>query len=92
MRTSTREFSDACILRATVSTTGFCGGDGGHGGHTLIELEDLGSTDISCELSEAPSKGVYKKVAISLGGDAELRVIIKALRFAADSLEALSRE
>lgn len=84
---ATRTFVDMCILRATVSTTGYCGGDSGHGGRTEIILDDLGNTDIDATVTETPDK----RIAIQLGGDAELRVIIQALRFSADALEALCR-
>jgi len=86
MKSTSQEFSDACILRTIVSTTGYCGGDTGHGGRTEIVFEDLGGTDIEASYSEQEGK----KVTISLGGDAELRVIIDALRFAADSLEKMA--
>lgn len=90
---ATRTFEDACILRATVSTTGYCGGDSGHGGRTEIVLDDLGSTEIQAsfmeELSIRPGEYVDRRITISLGGDAELRVIIQALRFSAEALEAL---
>ena len=79
-----RTFNDACILRCSVETTGFQGGDSGHGGRTTVRLEDLGGCDLSGSVAN-------EMVTIAVGGDAELRVLIQALRFAADSLEALSR-
>ena len=93
--TATRIFNDMCVLRATVSTTGYCGGDSGHGGHTEIVLDDLGGTDIqasfSADFDDTPRGDADRRVTIKLGGDAELRVIIQALRFSADALEALCR-
>lgn len=86
MRTASREFCDACVLSTTVRTTGYRGGDSGHGGRTEIVFEDRGGTDISAGCTD----GGGRKVTIRLGGDAELRLIIAALRFAADSLERLS--
>jgi len=92
---ATRTFEDACILRATVATTGYQGGDAGHGGQTKIVLDDLGNTDIEASFVEevipTPGGDVLRRLAINLGGDAELRVIIKALRFSADALEALAK-
>jgi hypothetical protein len=41
-----KEFTSACILKASAGTTGYCGDDTEHGGRTRIELEDLGNTDI----------------------------------------------
>jgi len=85
---ATRTFYSACILRATVSTTGYRGGDSGHGGRTEIVFEDLGGTDIEATFNENPEK----RLTIRLGGDAELDVIIDALRFSADALELLIAE
>jgi hypothetical protein len=86
VRTESKEFTVVCILRATVLTTGYCGGDSGHGGRTEIVVEDLGSTDIEASFSEAGGK----RVTLRLGGDAELRVIIDSLRFVAEMLENLA--
>jgi len=85
LRAVAREFTDACILRATVGTTGYRGGDSGHGGRTEIVFEDVGGTDM--ELSRIGPDG---SVTISFGGDAELRLAIRAFRFVADSLETLA--
>ena len=45
-------FSDSNILRAAAGTTGFRGGDSGHGGRTFIELEDLANTDIDFKVGK----------------------------------------
>jgi hypothetical protein len=86
---ATRTFQDANILRITVATTGFCGGDTGHGGRTVITIEDLGSTDIDASFEDTDTG---RRLEIRLGGDAELRTIILALRFAADALDSLTKE
>jgi hypothetical protein len=52
----------------------------------MIVFEDLGGTDIEASYTEQGGK----RVTIALRGDAELRLIIKALRFAADSLEKMA--
>lgn len=90
LRQSTRTFVDACTIQSTVTTSGFCGGDSGHGSATVIEFDDLGGADIRCAFVR--DAGVDKKIAINVHGDAELRAMIKAFRFVADSLEALARE
>lgn len=79
----TEEFTSANILKATVATNGFQGGDSGHGSRTYFSLEDLGSTDMDVRVSSC-------KVEIMLGGDTELRTFIEALRWAADTLESMS--
>lgn len=86
MNSVSKEFSAECIFKTTVSTTGYCGGDSGHGGRTSITFEDLGGTDISVEFSETPRT----RISINVGGDAELRLMIRALRFAADQLNSLA--
>jgi len=83
-----KEFSGICILKAGAGTTGYCGGDTGHGGRTRIELEDLGNTDINFKVRE----GEDKSLIINLGGDAELDVIIKALEFITSVLKNIIEE
>jgi len=77
-----KTFTDACILSVKVGTNGFQGGDVGHGSKTYLELQLAGS-----EIEVDKSTG---KLVMKLGGDAELRTIIKGLEFAANSLELLS--
>lgn len=69
------EFWNANILEAEVGTTGFKGGDTGHGGRTYFRLKDLGSTDIIARCSE-------DEVEIEFGGDAELQTFVQSLEFA----------
>ena len=80
-----REFCDAMILNAEVGTTGFCGGDGGHGGHTIIKLE-CNNGGIYYEYKNDDS------LMIDIYGDAELRTIIKALRFILETLEKKTKQ
>lgn len=68
------EFTLANILKAEAGTTGLCGGDTGHGGRTYFALEDLGSTDISFDVS-------VDRLEVYLGGDCELYTITEALKF-----------
>ena len=73
-------FNSANILKAEAGTTGFCGGDTGHGGRTYFALEDLGSTDISFNVSG-------KRLEVYLGGDCELYTITDALKFITNIFE-----
>ena len=77
-----KEISDANILRVAAETNGFQGGDSGHGCRTVIELEDLGGTDIKFVIENDG-----KMLRIELGGDAELRTVIEALEFATQVLK-----
>jgi hypothetical protein len=79
-----REITDANILSVEAGTTGYKGGDTGHGGRTYFRIEDLASTDIKVKaLGEDGDKGL----AVMLGGDTELTTIIKALKFIVKVLE-----
>ncbi len=79
-----REITDANILCVEAGTTGYKGGDTGHGGRTFFRIEDLASTDIKVKaLGEDGEKGL----AVMLGGDSELRTVIKALKFITKVLE-----
>ena len=84
-----QSFYDANALKCRIGTTGYCGGDSGHGCRTIFELEDLGGTDISATVSDSPSNG---KIKIELGGDAELATFIKTLEFASSKLKEITGE
>lgn len=77
-------FSDACILTVSAATNGFKGCDTGHGCITELVFEHSGC-DFKAIIEE-------EKLTINLGGDAELRTIIKALAFMADSLKTIADE
>lgn len=76
---------DCNSLRVAAGTTGYCGGDSGHGGKTIVEIEDLGSTDISFEHIDEwkKNKNFFDRglLRITLGGDAELYTFVKGLSF-----------
>lgn len=86
-----KEFTSACILKASAGTTGYRGGDTGHGGRTRIELEDIAGTDINFTVREGEG-GEKKSLFIDLGGDAELGVIIEALEFIVGVLRIVRKE
>lgn len=82
-----KEIFDACIINITAGTTGYKGGDAGHGGKTFIKIEDIGGTDIHFEVKQTENE---KSLIISLYGDAELNVMIKALEWIVKILKAES--
>ena len=87
--TYTREIISANLLEVEAGTTGFMGGDSGHGGRTYFRITDLGDTDISVyPTGEKGEKGFQ----VLLGGDCELDTIIKALKFITKVLEEESQE
>lgn len=81
VETETREFVSANILEVEVGTTGYCGGDTGHGCRTYFRLKDLSSTDIEVYFSEDEG------LEIELGGDCELDTFIDCLEFAIAKLK-----
>jgi hypothetical protein len=68
------------------------GGDAGHGGRTVIEIDFMGSCVSSADLYEdgkvvASYDTTPMKLKIVLYGDAEARNIIKALSYASEVLK-----
>ena len=84
IQTFSRELLNANVLRVEAGTTGYMGGDSGHGGRTYIRIEDLGGTDIKVTPIDNIGNG---GVEIVLGGDAELETIITGLKFIINVLE-----
>jgi len=81
-----REIIDANILSIEAGTTGYQGGDTGHGGRTFIRISDEGSTDIDARVI-TDRYGGTRSIEIALGGDAELSTIIEAFKFITKVLE-----
>ena len=77
----------ANILEVTAATNGYCGGDTGHGGRTVISFRDLGGTDI--QIREFPKEISNGGVEIILGGDSELCTIRDACEFIVNALDKL---
>lgn len=91
LRTFTREITDANILEVEAGTTGYKGGDSGHGGRTYFRIQDLASTDMRVK-TVTDCFGHTDELEVVLGGDAELATIIKALKFITRVLEEESKE
>lgn len=79
-----REITNCNILEVIAGTTGYQGGDSGHGGRTFFAIHDLASTDITVELIGADGCGGFE---VTLGGDSELETMIQALKFITKALE-----
>ena len=69
------EMISANILEIEVGTTGYRGGDTGHGGRTYLRLKDVCSTDMAVDVFE-------DEFIVELDGDTELQTLIEALEFA----------
>lgn len=82
MKMHRKEIVDANIIRVEVGTTGFCGGDTGHGCRTCIRVEDRGGT--AMRVTGLDTRNGFE---INLGGDSELRTFIKACEFIVETLK-----
>ena len=88
--TYTREVVSCNILEVEAGTTGYQGGDTGHGGCTYFRIQDEGSTDMNIQTRSDRYGG--SEVEVILGGDCELETMIRALKFITKVLEEESRE
>ena len=85
-----REVVSANILEAEAGTTGFMGGDAGHGGRTYFRITDAAATDMQIRtFTERCGNGGFEVI---LGGDCELETMIRALKFITKVLEEESQE
>ena len=85
-----RDVIDCNSFEVEAGTTGYKGGDTGHGGRTYFRIEDLCCTDIS--INVISNKTGINGVEIRLGGDTELRTFIEALKWTLSVLEAQSAD
>ena len=79
-----KDFIGACMLRVKVKTTGYCGGDSGHGGRSEVVLQNLGSFYFNGSDNETD------EIVIRCGGDAELEMLSDALVFAGNILKSIA--
>lgn len=87
--TYTRDVISANLLEVEAGTTGYMGGDSGHGGRTYFRIEDRGSTDIQVlPIGRYGDEGFE----VFLGGDCELETVIRALKFITKVLEEEAEE
>lgn len=91
MKVRQKEIVNANLLTVTIGSTGFMGGDAGHGGRTFFEIKDDACTCISAEIDGIEIDN-FSKIKICLGGDSELETFIDALFFAARSLKEIAGE
>lgn len=87
--TYARDVYSANVLEVEAGTTGYRGGDSGHGSRTYFRIEDMGGSDISVRpLGKYHDEGFE----VVLGGDCELETVIRALKFITKVLEDESKE
>ena len=73
------EFDSFNSLEVTAGTTGYKGGDSGHGCRTFIRIKDTSCTDI--QINKLTDGDRDEGVEIILGGDSELGTMIQGLAF-----------
>ena len=88
--TYTRDVISANILEVEAGTTGYMGGDSGHGGRTYFRIKDQCSTGM--EVRTVVDRHGCRGFEVFLGGDCELETMIRALKFIAKVLEDESKE
>ena len=82
-----KEIVSANILEVAVGSTGFRGGDTGHGGRTYIRFTNKCSTDMRCKISNQAGKYEDKwemetekeNIELVFGGDTEFETLIQGL-------------
>ncbi len=96
-----KEIVSCNVMKVSVGTTGNRGGDSGWGGRTVLIIEDLGSTDLRCNVHGYEKDNCYPttceyeeadRIEIILGGDSELSTFHTALKFAVEELGKYTKE
>ena len=88
--TYSRDVISCNILEVEAGTTGYCGGDTGHGSHSYIRIYDAAFTDM--EIHSYTTCCGSNGFEVCLGGDCELETMIRALKFITKVLEEESKE
>lgn len=86
-----REVVSCNILDVEAGTTGYKGGDTGHGGRTYFRISDEACTDMGVNVLRDRYGGT-SGFEVFLGGDCELETMIRALKFITKVLEDESKE
>jgi len=76
------ELTTCNILECEVGTTGYKGGDSGHGCRTYLKLKDHASTDMRLRVNGEEIDVMDGQIELIFGGDTELDTLRAALRFA----------
>lgn len=85
-----KSFHDMNVIDLEVGTNCPKEGDSGSKGRTIIRISNGGGTDLRVKTDDSEPVQV-ESVAIILGGDAEARTLVRALRFSAKMLKAQLR-
>lgn len=91
IETFEREVVSCNILEAEAGTTGYRGGDTGHGGRSYFRISDAACTDMDVHVFH-DRYGNTEGFEVVLGGDCELETMIRALKFITRVLEDKAEE
>jgi hypothetical protein len=86
-----REVVSCNILDVEAGTTGYMGGDTGHGGRTYFRISNACCTDMDVHVFR-DRFGDATGFEVALGGDCELETLIRALKFITKVLEDKAEE
>lgn len=95
--TYSREIESCNILEVEAGTTGYRGGDTGHGGRTYFRIQNAANTDMEVHsyndrwYTDCVAGPDECGVEVVLGGDCELETMIQALKFIVKVLEDESK-
>ena len=82
--TYSRDVVSCNILEVEAGTTGYCGGDTGHGGRTYFRIQDAACTDM--EIHSYTTRCGSNGFEVCLGGD--VGVVVRAVRdFGAEGID-----
>lgn len=90
VETIAKEIDSANIIDVEVGTTGYCGGDSGHGGRTYFRIKNVSGTDMSVRINKSVEydwMSNLQEIELMFGGDCELDTFIEALEFAIDTIK-----
>jgi hypothetical protein len=82
-----KELNDACVIVAKAGTNGLRNGDRGKGGRTVFGLENVTPGDMRIRINGRALEAL-ESVEILVAGDAEARVLVGALEFAANVIKS----
>ena len=90
--TYTRDVISCNLLEVEAGTTGYMGGDTGHGGRSYFRIKVNSSRMGKDDLIAIVDRYGCRSLEVFLGGDCELETMIRALKFITKVLEDESKE
>lgn len=79
-------YEGGCITEISVGTTGYRGGDWGHGSRVYLRIKNIASTALKVGIDKSQPEDV-DEVVLVMGGDHELSALLQMLKFAVARLD-----